>query len=208
MLSVRESRRFTGDAPVSVKAWAAQLERRPFPISLRELASVELREFNGQISAGDVECSYRVTLYNSGNWYITADFKDTGTLVGDFFVLDFLVKDHRGIRIDHGNEALGVDATFHVDDRGLDPFLREHWREIRDQPLTAKLSASPDVAGIISVIGSVFVAIGTAIFFFFGGKVEGRSCPDQPGDEHRPCYEFRHVGEGPGDTVGDAGGTG
>jgi len=199
MLSVRASRTFVGDAPISVRAWA-QLERRDFPVSVRDLLNVERRDYQGRITAGDVECSYDVTLHNSGRWFVTADFNDHGTVLGDFFVLDFAVDGgHRGIRLDHGDSALGAGDTLRMNDDGVDSWIRDHWETIRDAPLTAHLHASPDVASVISTIVLVVTGIGIITFFASPGKVQADPCPDQPPDDHGQCIRFHKVSGNGGD---------
>src|SRR5579872_1357352 len=176
MISVRGSRAFTGDAPISLVG-LAKLERRTFPVSVREMATVESREFDGSISAGDVDCTYQVTLYNSGRWFITADFRDNGDLVGDFFVLDFPIDGQgRGLRLDHGDSALGHGQTDRMSANGLDEFIRNDWPRIRGAPLTAKLSASPDIGSIITVIATIAFGIGVIAFVFGPGKVTAGPC--------------------------------
>jgi hypothetical protein len=195
MISVRASRRFTGDGPISLVA-LAKLEHRPFPVSVRDMASVESREFNGQISAGDVDCSYRVTLYNSGRWFITADFHDNGDLLGDSFVLEFPVDGQdRGIVLDHGDSVLGPGKDVRMNRDGLDAVVRDHWPTIRSAPLTARLSASPDIQTLVVTILEVLTVVGI-VAFFASGPVEARPCPDQLPDDHGQCIQFRHTSEG------------
>jgi hypothetical protein len=161
------------------------------------MASVESREFNGQISAGDVDCSYRVTFYNSGRWFITADFHDNGDVLGDSFVLEFPVDGQgRGIVLDHGNSVLGPGKDVRMNRDGLDPFIRDHWLTIRSAPLTARLSASPDIATLIVTIGIVLTVVGIVGFFASGRHVEAGPCPDQLPDDHGQCIQFRHTSEG------------
>jgi hypothetical protein len=172
----------------------AKLERRPFPVSVRDLVSVESREFNNRITAGDVECSFQVTLYNSGRWFVTADFTDHGDILGDFFVLEFPVDgQNRGIQLGNDSPALGAGDTRRMTDNGLDPWIRDHWGEIRDAQLTARLSASPDVAALITTIILVVTVIGIVAFFAGPGKVEAGPCPDQGTFDHGQCVQFRKV---------------
>ena len=196
VISVRTSRRFTGDGPISLVA-LAQLEHRPFPVSVREMASVDSRELDGRISAGDVDCSYRVTLYNSGRWFITADFHDNGDILGDSFVLEFPVDGGgRGIVLDHGGSALGPGKDLRMNKDGLDPFIRDQWPTIRSAALTAKLSATPDIESLIVTILEVVTVVGIITFFVSGKPVAAGPCPDQSPDDHGQCVQFRHTSEG------------
>jgi hypothetical protein len=199
MISVRASRTFTGNAPISLVG-LARLERRPFPVSVREMATVESREFTGAITAGDVDCSYRVTLYNSGRWFITADFTDNGDILGDSFLLEFPIEgQNRGLRLDHGGEVLGPGRTLRLNDDGLDEVIRDDWARIRSAALTAKLSASPDIATLVSTILAVVTVIGIVTFFAQGGPVAAGPCDGQPPDDHGQCVQFRHVSGGADD---------
>jgi hypothetical protein len=193
---VRASRRFTGDGPISLRA-LANLEHRPFPVSVREMASVDSRELDGRISAGDVDCSFRVTLYNSGRWFITADFHDNGTLLGDSFVLEFpLDGGGRGIVLDHGGSALGAGKDERMNKDGLDPLIRDHWPTIRSAQLTAKLTAAADIESLIVTILEVVAVVGIITFFVSGKPVAAGPCPDQAPDDHGQCVQFRHTSEG------------
>ncbi|ADP84933.1 hypothetical protein [Pseudofrankia inefficax] len=170
------------------------------------MASAESREFDGQISSGDVDCSYMVTLYNSGRWFVTADFHDNGGILGDAFVLEFPVAGGRGIRLDHGTSALGAGDTLRMNDDGLDPFIREHWPAIRDTPLTAKLFVSPDIMTLVVGIFVGILAIGSVIaagkFVSSDGKTVVGPCANQLPGDHGQCLQFRHVSEGdPGSST-------
>jgi hypothetical protein len=73
---------------------------------------------------------------------------------------------------------------------------------IRDAPLTAKLTASPDVAEVISTILLVVTVIGVITFFIGPGKTEVGPCTDQPPDDHGQCVRFRKVSDAdPGPAV-------
>lgn len=189
-ISVTASRKFLGDAPVSVRAWA-KLEQRTPPISLRDMATVERRDVNGHISAGDVECSYQVTLWNSGRWFITADFSDHGTFFGDFFTFQLeIAGQDRGIRLDRREEPLGHGDTLRMNDNGLDPWIRENWPTVRDRRISEHLSASPNVAGIIEAVTAVVVFAAVLGFFAGSGKIGAGPCHDQSGFDHNQCMEF------------------
>jgi hypothetical protein len=195
VISIRESRRFVGDGPISIRAWA-RLERQTFPVSVRKLATVETRELNGEVTAGDVDCSYRVTLYNSGRWFITADFKDNGDVLGDSFVLEIPFGQGRGIVLDHGSSILEPGDTLRMDDNGLDEFIRDHWTTIRQSSIRINLSASPDIGTLVRSIIAVITVVGIIVFFATPGEVHARPCPDQLPDDHHQCLQFRKVSEG------------
>lgn len=189
-ISVTASRKFVGDAPVSVRAWA-KLEQRTPPISLRDLATVERRDVNGKISAGDVECSYQVTLWNSGRWFITADFSDHGTFFGDFFTFQLeIAGQDRGIHLDRREEPLGAGDTLRMNDNGLDPWIRENWPTVRDGRISEHLSASPDITGIIEAVTGIVVFAAVLGFFASPGKTNAVPCPDQGDFDHNQCIRF------------------
>jgi hypothetical protein len=185
-ISVRASRTFTGNAPISLVG-LAKLENRPFPVSVREMATVETREWRGHGTAGDVSVIYVVTMYSTGWWYLTADFRDDGDISGDAYLLEFKIDGQgRGIwvdgQLDHG-------ATMRRTERGNDPWLRDNWAHVRGIDLRGELSATPDLSTLIYAIVAPLIIIG-AIAFVVSPGTRAQACPDQLPDDHSPCIQF------------------
>ena len=94
MKTVKTSRQFIGSI-ISLRALCL-LEDRSFPVGVIDIvASDGYRHFSGQISTGDVDCTWEMTVWQNGFWSVSADFHDGGTLTGDFFFLELLLdSDH------------------------------------------------------------------------------------------------------------------
>ncbi|MBQ1052265.1 hypothetical protein KBX50_27900 [Micromonospora sp. C51] len=202
MISIRAMRQFHG-APISLRA-VSELEKWDFPVSVRTLATLVDREFTGRITAGDVQCAYRMSVFSSGNWAVSAEFFDDGNHVGDVWELEFVLdRIHRiGTKLD-GSLNPGERTT--VGRRGSDPWIRENWSRITT--LSATLHASWRPGDVIATVLIGLTGIGTVLFFASPGRVEARRCPDQPFDDHTPCVEFHKV-SGTDPTDGTVGGGG
>lgn len=189
MLSVREARNFRGSGPISLVA-LANLERRSFPVSVRDMVTVEQRDYSGSLTAGDVSCTYKVTLYNSGAWHVSADFHDDGDIAGDSFLLDLVLDEAHGIGTSLTGD-LGPGDTTTLGNKGIDPWIRDNWAALHTTPVKAHLHAQADVLeAILSVIGTALL-IGAAAYVFGGSHgVEARQCEAQGLDNHDQCVEF------------------
>jgi hypothetical protein len=193
MLSVKESRRFVGDGPISLVA-LSKLEHREFPVSVRDVITVESRDFSGRITAGDVSAEHKMTIFNTGDWIVSAKLHDDGDIAGDTFVLDFILKGTDGVGARLEGE-LDADEVKEFGKSGNDPFIRNNWNLVSNNGMTTKLTVDPDIGGVIGGIVTALV-IGLAVVFFASpGRTEARRCPDQPFDDHQPCVEFHKVGE-------------
>jgi hypothetical protein len=193
VLSVRESRRFVGDGPISLVA-LSKMEHREFPVSVRDMITLKTQVFSGRISVGDVSGDVKMTIFSTGDWFVSATLHDDGAIAGDSFVLDFILKGTNGVGARLQGE-LDADETREFGKNGNDPFIRNNWELVSRNGMTTKLSVDPDVGGVIGgVVTALFVAL-AIVFFASPGKVEARRCPDQPFDDHQPCVEFHKVGE-------------
>jgi len=47
-----------------------------------------VRNFNGKVKNGDVDCTWDMTIWQNGFWSVKADFHDGGVLAGDFSLLN------------------------------------------------------------------------------------------------------------------------
>ncbi len=191
MLSVREARRFLGDGPISLAA-LARLERRNFPVGVRDLITVRRHDLTGRVAAGDVSCTYTVTVYSNGAWYITGDVHDDGDLFGDSFVLDFLLDQQHGVGKRFTGE-LGAGDDTRITDQGIDPWIRDNFAALTR--LRATIQVTPDVASIVEAVLLVLAVAAVVSFFAGPGKVEARQCTDRPFDNHDQCVEFHKVQE-------------
>lgn len=193
MLSVRQSRRFVGNGPISLAA-LSKMEHREFPVSVRDMITLHSVVFSGRVSSGDVSGDAKMTIFSNGDWFVSAKLHDDGAVAGDSFVLDFILKGTNGIGAKLEGE-LDADQTKEFGNNGNDPFIRNNWALVSQNKMTAKLSVAPDIGGIISgVLTVLFVAI-VVVFFASPGEVEARRCQDQAFDDHQPCVEFHKVGQ-------------
>jgi hypothetical protein len=193
--SVRNSRNFRGDGPISLRSLAI-LERREFPVSLKSMIVLNRSRVNGTMTAGDVECLFKITLFDSGDWFITGKFLDHGDVLGDFFRLEFLVDEERGIG-GFLEGQLGAGESITLSDRGNDPIIRDRWRILQANGPKVRLSATPNVSDVVVTVLTVLSVVGIVTFLIPepGKKIEAGRCRDQPLDNHEPCVEFRKVPE-------------
>src|SRR5688572_19455201 len=113
MKTVKTSRNFHGPI-ISLRA-VCQLENRPFPCSIADLTATDgVRHFSGQLSAGDVSCTWKMTIWQNGFWSVSADFHDGGTLAGDFFFAEFLLDKGRALGVKLEGSILDI-----IDSRSL-----------------------------------------------------------------------------------------
>ncbi len=182
MVSVRASRNFRGNGPISLTA-LSKLEHLPFPVSVRALATVQRRDYSGRVTAGDVDCDYSVTLYSNGAWYITCHVRDDGDILGDSFEIEVtLDSDHRVGRTFHGELGPGDSTT--VSDKGVDPWVRENWAQLHGGRV--HIEVDPDLSAVVTLL----ILGGAVVFFLGGGKIVAQRCQDQPADNHDQCVEF------------------
>lgn len=199
MLSIRSSRIFHGDAPISLRA-VAQLEQRPFPVSLREMAFVDSATRSGRLAAGDVSVDYVVTLWNTGDWFLSGTFSDDGWIVGDTFELQVLfdVAGDIGVWLDG---QIGAGDTRVKQRAGSDVVVRERWSEFRNASATARLEVTSQVGsvvvgGLFTVFVALALGIGAVVEIVGGGGSTGRIETSRctTGEQARDlCYEVRHV---------------
>lgn len=197
-ISVRSCRDFKGPGPISLGA-LAQLERRSFPVSVREMATVEQVLRTAQLSAGDVLTIFVMLLFSNGSWAASADFSDSGTLGGDSFILDLAVDAANGIGTTLSGE-LGPGAQTHLVRIGLDPWIRENWSLVQTTPVAAHLHVAPDIGGIISGIAKQLLQ-GLEGFF---SSIDGDSTASQSSDDPIGVDNTDDGGNG-GDDGGDDG---
>lgn len=191
MVSVREARSFSGDGPISLAA-LSRLERRTFPVSVRDLITVRRHDLTGRVAAGDVSCTYTVTLHSTGAWYISGDVHDDGDVFGDSYVLDFLIDPQHKVGKRFTGELGAGDRTT-ISDRGIDPWIRDNFAGLTR--LKATIQVTPDLSAVFEVVVIVLTVAGIVSFIASPGKVEARQCPDQPFDNHEQCVEFHKVQE-------------
>jgi hypothetical protein len=198
MPTVRTSREFQGDGPVSLVA-LSKLEQRSFPVSVRDLITIRTKSIQSRTSAGDVDADVNFAFTSSGGWMASVSVHDNGTITGDSFVLDLTLN---GVPNNAGTRFTGelhTDETTQQSKNGIDPNIRAHFDQITS--LHVKLQATPDIESVISDIGLFLVTAGTVVFFAGPGKVKTGPCvnPDQP-----DCVQFtKDLGGGPPDPSGD-----
>lgn len=190
MPSVRTSRRFIGNGPISLAA-LAKLEQRAFPVSVRELIALEFRDHTAQIEAGDVSGHLKATIWNTGDWFFSAAFRDDGDIAGDSFTLEikFNAPGDKGARLDG---SLGAGEARDFKGQGNDPFIRENWHLFRNVGSEARLQVTPDVGGVI--VGILFpvlvvLTLGLVLVPLADGSGELRRCRDQDPFNHDVCVE-------------------
>jgi hypothetical protein len=166
-----------------------------------------IRNFNGKLKNGDVDCTWEMTVWQNGFWSAKADFHDGGVLAGDFFFAEFALDKDRSIGAKLEGSLLNLIETRHLSLKkdGSDSWVRENWQKFEAVGPHVKLHVAPSVGGM--VVGGLAV-LGIAIAFIFGagGKFAERfgaeRCEDQ--DPHGPaCVHGRIVSadEGAGDAV-------
>ncbi|MER8995033.1 MULTISPECIES: hypothetical protein [unclassified Mesorhizobium] len=197
MKTLKSCRAFTG-SPISVRA-LGRLENRPLPISVLDMVATDgFRRFTGDISSGDVDCSWEMQLWQNGFWSAHGDFHDGGTLTGDFFYLELLL-DH-----DH---SIGARLEGHIVDviesrhtslslEGSDRWVRDNWHKFESSGPTQRLHAAP-AWGQLAWEGFVALYLAVGAFFYVvtgGGRSRyrmRRAAPQNPdpGDT-RPGVEI------------------
>jgi hypothetical protein len=194
MISVRTSRNFVGSI-ISLRG-STQLEDWKFPVSVKDFAeSNQFREFSGNISTGDVDCTWLMHVWQNGFWSAQGQFHDGGTVAGDFFFLDLLLDHDHSIGAKLEGSILNVLDSRHleVDKNGSDSWIRDNWSTFESSGPTVRLHAAPAVGDLVAlplialaavpsvvfIIAAAVIAAGAVILNLVqGGTYEMRRCPD------------------------------
>jgi len=200
--TLKTSRKFKG-SPISIRALCG-LEDRGVPLSLMDIVTSDgVRNFNGKVKNGDVDCTWDMTIWQNGFWSVKADFHDGGVLAGDFFFAEFVLDRDRGAGTKLEGSILNLIESRHLalNNDGSDRWIRENWQKVEAVGPRVNLHVAPSVGGII-LEGVGVLGIAIAFIFGGGGKMFGAErCDDQ--DLHGPaCVHGRIVSndEGAGDT--------
>ena len=72
MRTLKTSHKFKG-SPISIRALCG-LEDRSVPLSLMDIVTSDgVRNFNGKVKNGDVDCTWDMTIWQNGFWSVKAD---------------------------------------------------------------------------------------------------------------------------------------
>ncbi len=200
MKTVKTSRRFDG-SPISIRA-LCRLEDRTLPFGLLDVVATDgVRHFSGQLSAGDVDCTWEMMVWQNGFWSVKGDFHDGGTLAGDFFNVEFLLDTDHGVGTGLKGSILDVWDSRHisVSNDGSDSWIRENWHKIEGSGPTVTMYAAPAVGMIVEkILIALAIVVAAAIAGSGKSKYEARRCPDDPWrDPGQPCIQFVPVNEQP-----------
>lgn len=205
MKTVKTARHFHGQL-ISLRA-ASRLESRPFPCSIADFVATDgVRHFNGQLSAGDVSCTWKMTLWQNGFWSVSADFHDGGTLAGDFFFAEFLLDKGRALGVKLEGSILNIvdSRSLTLRKQGSDSRVRENWHRFAESGPSVRLHAATAVGGLVAtpivalaaapaiVFVAAFVVVGGAIVISHlakGGTWKAERCPE-PSDTSTACIQF------------------
>jgi hypothetical protein len=216
MKTIKTSRQFKG-SPISLRA-LCRLEDRSLPFSVMEvLATDGVRRFSGKISAGDVDCTWFMTVWQNGFWSIKGDFHDGGALAGDFFFVEFLLDTDHSVGAKLEGSILNVIESRHltISKDGSDRWIRENWDKFEGSGPTVRLHAAPAIGElvvvpltalaaapfVVYVVAAVVVVGGSVLVGLASGKkFKARRCPD-PSDvfdrDSQACVEYVQVENGP-----------
>ena len=209
METLKTSRQFRG-GPISMRALCL-LEDRALPFSIMDIVSTSgFRHFSGKLSAGDVDCTWEMKVWQNGFWSIQADFHDGGLVSGDFFFVEFLLageQGKKGEKLEGSILNLVESRHLSLSKQGSDSFVRENWYTFEASGPMVRLHAAPSLGGIVltpfallnEVPGEVYIGVGAAIIIggaiISGGRRRVRRCPegtvdtDIPGRDS-PCVEI------------------
>ncbi len=169
MKTIKTSRQFRG-SPISIRALCG-LEGRSLPFSVLDIVTNDgVRHFHGEISTGDVGCTWAMTVWQNGFWSVKGDFHDDGILAGDFFYAEFLLdQDHHvGARLEGSIlEIYDNERLLSLSKNGSDRWIRENWHRFESSGPTVRLHATP-AFGVYIVAG--FIALAIAGGYIFGGS--------------------------------------
>ncbi len=205
MKTVKTSRNFHGPI-ISLRA-VCQLENRPFPCSIADLTATDgVRHFSGQLSAGDVSCTWKMTIWQNGFWSVSADFHDGGTLAGDFFFAEFLLDKGRALGVKLEGSILDIidSRSLTLGKQGSDRRIRESWHSFAESGPSVRLRAAPAVGALVAtpilalaatpfvVFFAAFAVVGGAIIIGHaarGGTWRPQPCRE-PSETSAACIEF------------------
>jgi hypothetical protein len=208
-ISLRGSRTWRGAPPISLGA-VARMEHWPEPISLRAMATAtRAKAFPVTASAGDVRLEANFSILATGDWLVVGTLRDVGGITGESYLVEIELVGVSGYGVTYSGD-IGTDDSIDLRKTGNDPLVRDNFDQI--EQVTVRLEATEDTSTVFDTVVTVLAAIGTAIFFFTGGKKEPRPCPDQGpfDDKDRKCVQFVDVGGAdvpPGGTVSDGSAT-
>jgi hypothetical protein len=184
------------NTPKSLRG-VAERERRSFPFRISEFFQIGRVEYSGDVSEGDVNCHWAAFLRQDGAWLVTADFEGTGVIVGDYYLVEFIVDQaHRvGAPLDGqlGTHLSGPDRRHSQSKDGLDPWIRDNWTQVSRNPISVTLQVSPDISGLA---WGIAVALAVGAYAIFGGQNESIQvgpCDDND-PRSKPCTKFTQTG--------------
>jgi hypothetical protein len=209
MKTVKTSRQFRG-SPISLRA-LCQLEDRSLPFSIMDIVATDgVRHFSGNLSTGDVDCTWEMVVWQNGFWSVKGDFHDDGALAGDFFFAEFLLdRDHAvGARIEGSILNIFDSRHLSVSKDGSDRWVRENWHKFEASGPTVRLHAAPAIGQLIAVPFIALAAVPFVVFFGIfvaglasGGKKRAKRCDDSidtfdsVGQGSTACVEYVPVEE-------------
>ncbi len=147
MKTLKTSRRFSG-TPIRFRV-LCQSESRSLPFSVRDFVETDgIRDFNGHLTSGDVGCTWKMHVVQSGSWSVNGDFHDGGILAGDFFFAEFLLDAMQpmGVRLEGSLLDLGDTRYLSLQQHGFDPWIRLNWDKFEHSGPTVRLHAAPALA--------------------------------------------------------------
>lgn len=205
MKTLKTSRQFKGDA-ISLRA-LCQLENRSLPFSTLDVVATDgVRHFSGQISSGDVDCTWEMSVWQNGFWAARGDFHDGGLLAGDFFFAEFLLNRDHSVGAKLEGSILNIIDSRHlsISKNGSDSWVRENWHTFEGSGPTVRLHAAPAVGQLVAtpivLLAAVPFVVFAAAFVVIGGVVvigtlasgkhyELRPCPPDPFDTSKACVQ-------------------
>jgi hypothetical protein len=143
MKTVKTSRQFRG-TPIKLRA-LCKLEDRTLPFSIRDFVATDgVRQFNGQLSSGDVDCMWEMQVRQNGFWSVKGNFHDGGLLTGDFFFAEFLLDQDYPIGARLEGSILDITASRHLSlgKHGFDRRVRENWQKFEGSGPAVRLHAA------------------------------------------------------------------
>jgi hypothetical protein len=170
-------------------------EGQRLPYSIREfIITGDPRRFNGQLSSGDVDCTWEMDIRQDGLWSVKGDFHDGGILAGDFFFAEFLLDEANPVGVRLEGSILNVADSRHmsVEKRGVDPWVRTNWQKCEGSGPTVRLHAAP-------AVGSLLEALSKPIQILWEGFTEPGPTGDPPPDGTQTGEEAGSSGGGGGD---------
>jgi hypothetical protein len=161
MKTLKTSRRFSG-TPIRFRV-LCQWESRSLPFSVRDFVDTGgIRDFNGHLTSGDVGCTWKMHVEQSGSWSVNGNFHDGGILAGDFFFAEFLLDATQpvGVRLEGSLLDLVDTRYLSLQKHGFDPWIRLNWDKVEHSGPTVRLHAAPALAILLEDLAFPLLALG------------------------------------------------